>query len=105
MTYNVVHTLHSWLRFGSRQYDASIVPVGWMEGKIKYVANAFRSRGIKFFAKLLEARDSVRLQAYNTIEDNTCELCKEKGIDCMVTIPLWWYIIDNYTSKLSEMMI
>lgn len=67
MSYNVVHTLHSWLRFGSRQYDASIVLVGWMEGKIKYAANAFRSRGIKFFAKLLEARDSVRLQAYNTM--------------------------------------
>lgn len=30
----------SWLIVGFRQYDASIVPVGWMGGKIKYAAEA-----------------------------------------------------------------
>lgn len=32
--------IESWLIVGLRQYDASIVLVGWMEGKTKYAADA-----------------------------------------------------------------
>lgn len=48
MLYSVVHTLHYGWEL-SRQYDVSIVLVGWMDGRIKYAAKALQSRGIKFF--------------------------------------------------------